>query len=304
MRKLLSYWRFCLLNLVVPGYVSAQAPLASVAEPSYADGQSVYYVLGCKHQGWKGYFALDNWFETISSGDGGVDVTEAPNAMVAEGASDARLVVQTFGGTDYALRITVPADGYLYFRLQKVGSFLSPRIRSTDTDVFLIMNGSRTQLQASPNGSFYSPFLRAGSTFGIAFAGAEGEFYLEDISFYSNSSGVWVTEADRRDGWSPARVRPIDRPRLNQVYFSFNKPEEWPTIDMDGDLLTLSDQIKLDGTDNGLFAIDFEDRIAVKNEQYWIQRIFTIKEPCSGNQIEVKRWWVPLPLIYEPETVR
>ncbi|MEO0628767.1 MAG: hypothetical protein AAFY91_17360 [Bacteroidota bacterium] len=304
MRRLLLYWRIILLSLLVPGYADGQAPLASVIEAGYVDGESVYYVLGCKHQGWKGYFALNNWFETIRSGDGGVDVTEAPNAMVAEGASDALLVVHTYGSTDYGLRITVPADGYLYFRLKKVGSFLSPRIRSTDTDISLLLNGQRVPLESSPNGSYYSPFLRAGTTFGIEFNKTEGEFHLEDISFYSNSSGVWVTNKDRSDGWTPSRVRPIDRPRLNQVYFNFNRPEEWPTIDMDGDLLTLDDQLKLDGSDGSLFTISYEDEIAVRSQQYWLRRRFVIREPCSGNQIEVERWWAPLPLIYNAESVR
>ncbi|MEM6396096.1 MAG: hypothetical protein AAF741_07090 [Bacteroidota bacterium] len=304
MSKLHLSWRICLLNLLIHGYALGQTSVASAAYEQLLSDQSIYYVLGCKHQGWSGYFALDNWYETVRSGDGGVDVTEAPNAMVAEGASAARLVVQTYGNADYALRITVPADGYLYFRLKKVGSFLSPRIRSTATDIFLLINGARVALKLSPSGSYYSPFLKSGSTFGIEFINSEGKYHLEDISYYSNSSGVWVSRTGQTEGWSPYRVRPVDRPRLNQIYFSFDRPEEWPTIDLDGDLLTFGDQTMLSEHYSGPFNISYTDKQAIRNGQFWIKRTFNIAEPCSGNQIAIERWWIPIPLIHDAEGVK
>ncbi|MEM7571842.1 MAG: hypothetical protein AAF433_03025 [Bacteroidota bacterium] len=283
----------------VVGLLAQSSALANASDVVASD-QSVYYVLGCKHQGWQGYFALDNWYQTTSSGDGGVDVTEAPNALVAEGASSARLVVQTGSSPNYVFRITVPADGYLYFRLKKVGSFLSPHISSTDTDLYLLINGQRAPLETLPNGSYYSPFLRAGTTFGIAFQGPGNRYHWEDISFYSNCSGVWVTPSDKSNGWRPARVRPIDRPRLNQIYFSYDRPEEWPTLDLDGDMLTIGDQQVLSETAPGPFELSFRDDTTTNSGQYWVQRIFQIKEPCSGNKLEVKRWWAPLPIIPPP----
>lgn len=292
-------WCFVLCQYMLVS-LSAQSLALASADNTVSSQQSVYYVLGCKHQGWQGYFALDNWYQTASSGDGGVDVTEAPNAMVAEGASHARLVVQTGNSPNYVFRITVPADGYLYFRLKKVGSFLSPHISSTDTELFILINGQRLPLEALPNGSYYSPFLQAGTTFGLAFQGPGNCYHWEDISFYSNCSGVWVTPTDKSDGWRPARVQPVDRPRLNQVYFSYDRPEEWPTLDLDGDMLTVGDQQSLREGAASPFELSYRDDTTTYRGQYWVQRIFEIREPCSGNQIEVKRWWAPLPIIPPP----
>lgn len=269
------------------------------ARLSTTTNRTTYYDLGCKHQGWMGYFDPLRWYKTAAFGDGGVDVTEAPNATVAEGVTAARLEVQTGSSSIYTWRITVPADGYLYFRLEKVGSFLSPRVSSTDTDLQVIHNHETLPLKPLPDGGYFTPHLKAGDTFGVRFHGRNASFRWEELTFYSNSVGVLVTPpVTRSDGWTTDQVKPIPRANIDQVFFVNNDPEEWPTLDQDGDLYTLDDQISLSpGGPGSPFNIKYVDWVELRNGQYWIEREFTVEEPCSGNQLKVRRWWRPLPLL-------
>ncbi|PHI18263.1 hypothetical protein CEQ90_18940 [Lewinellaceae bacterium SD302] len=265
---------------------------------------TTYYDLGCKHQGLQGYFAPDRWYKTADFGDGGVDVTEAPNAKVVEGATGARLIVQTERSDVYTWRITIPADGVLFFRLEKIGSFLSQRISSTDTDLQLFHNQDVLDFEPLADGGYYSPNLKAGDAFGVSFRGAGHGYEWNDFTFYSNCIGVEIIENGGEDTitgtWKPDRVRPIPRAQIDQVFFSGQYPEQWPMLDQDGDFFTVDDQIRFEpdtGTGEMPFELDFKDRIETYEGQFWLMRRFIFREPCSGNTMSVERPWRPLPMV-------
>lgn len=283
---------------------------------------TTYYDLGCKHQGWAGYFAPQRWYKTADFGDGGVDVTEAPNARVAEGATSERLDIQTGSSTNYTWRITVPADGYLYFQLEKVGSFLSPRLSSTDTSLQILHNQESFILEPTDDGSYFSPYLKAGDTFGVRFTSSKSKFSWNDLTFYSNSVGVRVTPANRNDlsfynssidllvtpatheeTWIADEVKPIARASVDQIVFPSELPESWPLIDQDGNLETIDDQVSLVHMNkkNMPLVVTFHDRPQLKDGQYWLQREFLVEEPCSKNILKIKRWWHPLPMVTPTE---
>lgn len=279
---------------------------------------TTYYDLGCKHQGWAGYFAPQRWYKTADFGDGGVDVTEAPNARVAEGVTSARLDIQTGSSANYTWRITVPADGYLYFRLEKVGSFLSPRLNSTDTSLQILHNQESFTLEPTNDGSYFSPHLKAGDTFGVRFTSSKSSFSWNDLTFYSNSVGVRVTPANRTDlsfynssigslvtpatdnsPWVADKVKPVARASVDQIIFPSELPESWPLIDQDGNLETIDDQVSLaemKDSDSPLI-VSINDSPQLQQGQYWMQREFLVEEPCSNNILKIKRWWHPLPLV-------
>lgn len=269
---------------------------------------TTYYDLGCKHQGLGGYFAPDRWYKTTDFGDGGVDVTEAPNAKVVEGATGARLLVQTAGSDRYTWCITVPADGYMYFRLRKVGSFLSQRISSTNIGFQLFRNEEPLTYRPISDGGYYSPHLRAGDRFSIHFEGKGEEFEWADFIFYSNCVGVIVLEPSQEEldsgRFRADRVQPIRRAELEQIYFPFDEPEVWPVVDEDGDLITIDDQYELGSDqigDNSVteqaFGVEVQDRLDMHAGQFWLMRRFVFTEPCSGNVMSADRPWLPLPLL-------
>lgn len=312
MRKRTRFRLWCSLVYLVVSCIRAQEPppdpLSSLPlattetelrTPAFTR-TTTYYDLGCKHQGWEGYFAPRRWYKTAAFGDGGVDVTEAPNATVAEGVTQARLDVQTGSSATYTWRITVPADGYLYFRLEKIGSFLSPRISSTDTALQILHNDVISDFQPLPDGGYYSPHLKAGETFGIRFNGRRSRFQWSELTFYSNCVGVLVTSSLSKKKWVSDDVKPIPRANIDQVFFVANDPEEWPTVDQDGDLFTLDDQMRMrPSTESGPgpFNLRYTDYAELFDGQYWQVREFSIEEPCSGNTRRISRRWRPLPLL-------
>lgn len=265
--------------------------------PSAQITAGTYYNLGCKHQGWAGYFLPQRWDKTVEFGDGGVDVTEAPNAEVAEGVTPDRLEVQTGASIRYAWRITIPADGYLYFQLEKVGSFLSPRISSTDTDIEVIHNHEQFPFNRLADGSYFSPLLEAGDIFGLVFSEQATTYNWSQLTFYSNSVGVLVSP-NNSIPWAADTVTPIPKAAIDQLFFPNDKPETWPIVDLDGDLFTLEDQIIAQvGDPTNPLPLSYRDQIRVKEGQYWVSREFVVKEPCGGNSLKIRRWWHPLPLL-------
>lgn len=293
-----------LAQVDTPPLLLADADLDKTENKLYSPAgirTTTYYDLGCKHQGWAGYFAPQRWYKTADFGDGGVDVTEAPNARVAEGATCARLDVQTGSSTNYTWRITVPADGYLYFQLEKVGSFLSPRLSSTDTSLQIIHNQDVYPLEATSDGSYFSPHLRAGDTFGVRFTTMNSQFSWNDFTFYSNSVGVLVTPAVRNEQWVADEVNPIPRATVDQLIFINELPESWPLIDQDGDLETIDDQVPLPLlTENLPLTVTYRDSPQLRDGQYWMERQFMVEESCSNNTLKVNRWWYPLPMTPPP----
>ena len=94
----------------VRSYCNAEATL------SYRER---YDDLGCGASGFTGYFEPSRWMVSKIYGDGGVDVTGAPNALLVEGA-DNTLVSATPGGVT-RIHILIPADGIVAFDWRSIG---------------------------------------------------------------------------------------------------------------------------------------------------------------------------------------
>lgn len=78
-----------------------------------------YFPLSGQSQGWQGYFARPNCTHTPRKGDGGVDVTGAPNSVLVEGANSASIVLAP--GSQAAYELAIPADGFVRFDWSYVG---------------------------------------------------------------------------------------------------------------------------------------------------------------------------------------
>lgn len=262
-----------------------------------------YYNLGCKHQGWVGYFLPQRWHKSVNFGGVEEKELEAPRAEIAESDAPNRLDIETNNSTLYAWRITVPADGYIYFRLEKEGDFFSPRISSSELKLQILHNEEVLAFNQLEDGSYYSPFLRAGDVFGLVFLEQATTYHWSELTFYSNSVGVLVSPSEKEEDWKADTVRAISKAAIDQLFFPDDKPETWPLIDIDGDLFTQEDQIEtLPNDPASPLMLVYRDQIKLREGQYWVSREFTVTEPCGGNSLQITRWWHPLPILPPSQT--
>ncbi len=257
-----------------------------------------YFDLACKHQGWTGYFAPARWQIRSSYADDNFIGNSAPRASVTDEVTNLRLEVNTGRSTEYTWYTTIPADGYLVFNVTGTGN------ASNDSNCRILINEEEQEAVLQDDGAYFSPYLRAGDLFAVTFLGKNHAFQWSNLTFFSNSVGVLVA-AEKEVLPGPERlirqaITPVPRADLTQIMFASAAPEEWPVIDLDGSTYTLDDQRELRAS-SFEFQLQYYDDIAMRDGQPWLRRHFTIVEICSGNGLELDRWWVPLPLVIEED---
>jgi len=113
--------------------------------------------LGCGTMGFQEYFTPSSWTACLPNGDGGVDVTGAPDSIIVEGANNQPTNTSPRYVTRY--KIEIPADGYVTFDWKSVGG------SNFDIDAFYItVNDICVQLstQDSTCGTFTTWDLHPG----------------------------------------------------------------------------------------------------------------------------------------------
>lgn len=280
------------------------APLANI---SFEDE---HYSLDCTMEGLQGYFAPRNWQveqEILREGDGGVDVTGAPDAQLVEGA-DGALAFAAPGGI-LRLRRVIPAEGYMAFDLVKVGSsiYFSPT-----TTVYI--NGEMAQRVApgSDELSYFSSLLMVGDTLEIHIendATSVETIYLRNFSFFSNASGVTIREWTALDtegrSVSARQFIVFTTPSLADVRFPGDLPTVIPDpeiphtlgipyLDRDGDPKTLDDQFSLQQGQCS-FELDYWDEPILQDDENLLLRHWTITDVCGQNTLEEKQLFRVLP---------
>ncbi len=255
-----------------------------------------YFDLACKHQGWTGYFAPARWQTRSSYADDDFVGSSAPRATVVDDLTRLLLNVSTGRSTEFTWYTTIPADGYLVFSVTGDGD-LAPNCR-------ILINDQEQDAVLQDDGTYFSPYLRAGDIFSLIFFGKNQVFQWSNFTFYSNSVGVLVS-AEQEIVPGPERlirqsITPVPRADLTQILFASAAPEEWPVIDLDGSTYTLDDQRQLRAS-TFEFQLQYYDDVALRDGQPWLRRHFTVVEICSGNGLELDRWWVPLPLVIEDD---
>ncbi len=285
-----------------------------------------YFNLSCQSQGFKGYFAWDRWDRAPRQGDGGVDVTGAPNSVLVEGANSASIVLTP--GSQAALELAVPADGYVMFDWSYIGgsSF------SNATFEISINNEMRQQLTPEKKANtFFSPALSTGDHLRIfAESAVQGfEIRLANFEFLSNALGVVERKWSAQEG--PATVSTftqlitVEKPAMDNLIFPpdydgfagpiLNTPERttpdytgYPVLDQDGDLNTFHDQIDL-GAEACSFKAAWEDEVLYEDGLCIIFRNWTVRDFCGGNMhgatqiLKVNggcpNWGTPMPHLHQ-----
>ncbi|MCB9296738.1 MAG: hypothetical protein H6559_27015 [Lewinellaceae bacterium] len=280
---------------VVPPVV--YAPDNTTASLTYQDQQ---FKLGCAVSGFQEYFAPSRWAAVKINGDGGVDVTGAPNSILVEGANRASVIATPGSAASY--RIAIPAEGYVSFDWGYIGGS-----NLLNRQFWVGINGERVESMAEGHtaGTFFSSLLAPGDelSFNIV-SGEKGfEVQLSGFEFLSNAIGVierhWeaATETGQQTGFT--QLVSIRKPDFTQVVFPGNldgveyplleygasiEPvwTGYPFIDEDGSVATTHDQYAL--SDDGCsFGVKWEDEILYDNDGCIVFRHWTVSDYCGGN---------------------
>lgn len=248
--------------------------------------------------GFNGYFAPARWQKTF--GDGGVDVTGAPNVALVEGANAA--LVKVNGRQMATLAINVPAEGYIKFDWRKIGGSSFPLQVETGDQQFLLHDGTK--------GRYVSPVLKAGAQLRLILPVAEDtpslrELQLSRFNFYSEAGQVIVREWQANSAQHSASFTQyisLTPPSISNVRFpeSIYVPETpsiyqaaslspdftgYPHLDYDGKESTIEDQLLLKES-NCMFEVRWEDELIMKDNNWILLRQWQITDLVLENTIE------------------
>ena len=273
------------------------APDNTTASLSYQDQQ---FKLGCAVSGFTEYFAPSRWAAFKINGDGGVDVTGAPNSILVEGANRASVIATPGSAASY--RIAIPAEGYVSFDWGYIGGS-----NLLNQQFWIEVNGERVESMAEGHtaGSFFSNQLFSGDelAFNIVSGHKGFEVQLSNFEFFSNAIGVierrW--EAGSKNGQQGyfTQLVSIKKPDFTQVIFPGNcdgisypqiengasiEPEwtGYPVIDEDGSIATTHDQYPL-SDDGCAFSLKWEDEVLQDNGNCIIFRHWIVSDYCGDN---------------------
>lgn len=286
-------------NIPQPIVYSSCGPIQTLThEDNYLD-------LGCTSNGFTGYFMTPNWQSFKIKGDGGVDVTGAPNSILVEGANNALVSVDAESTVQHS--IVVPAEGYLSFDWSYIGG------SNLFSHAFSLIINDQTVPLASPytkSGHYFSELLEPGDQVGFKLNNIAGKdqlaFKIEDFQFLTNAIGVtrrnWTAEDTQGNSAQFIQIITFERATLSDVIFpgdldglqnpalnnsSSNLPTRtgYPVIDKDGNPNTTTDQYRLNENDCA-FEVKWIDSEQQDGAYQLIQRQWIITDWCSGSIME------------------
>lgn len=261
---------------------------------------------GCGYTGFAGYFDPSNWDEClINNGDGGVDVTGAPDSILVEGASNSDP-----SGPKYITKykIVIPTEGYISFDWSSFGG------SSFDNEGFyLTINNWCIQLTTDSiqSGSYTTGLLYPGDILSFEQM-SEGDadaihtfvsnFHFHTLAWrvvhrtwsatdeYGNTRFYTQTVTQNRAQLSEVIFPPdhdgVAAPILSCGDLADPGMTGQPFIDEDNDLNTTSDQYLLDDGECA-FSVTFSDQnIATCEGSELVLRKWVIIDDCSFDTLE------------------
>ncbi len=257
-----------------------------------------YFSLASASQKWTDYFAVSRWEIVRIKGDGGVDVTGAPNAILVEGANSARVSVNAESIVQF--NIVIPADGFISLDYENFGG------SNLLNQVFSVNAAGTIKVQKATKAKFFSPALRRGDVLALHFDNAANvpmQVQLSSLRFYTNAAGVWerrwtagnakgesiafsqlitVEKAAIADVLFPEDVF-VDKTGLFEVQACTNPVcTGYPFLDKDGNLATTFDRIAIDRSTCD-FNVSWSDELVQQSGQCIIERHWTISDRSSNN---------------------
>lgn len=284
---------------------------------------------GCGYTGFSGYFAPNNWSIChASNGDGGVDVTGAPNSVLVEGANSSSSISTPSYITKF--KIVVPTEGYVTFDWSSVGgsSFTTEAFYLTINNWCIRLSSDTLQL-----GTYTTGLLQPGDVLSFEQASNGGiNANSTTVSNFHFTTLAWKViqrkwTATDAFGNVATKVQTItlNRAALTQIKFPPNRDgvaapmlacganttapsiTGSPFIDEDGNLNTTADQYSVE---NGecFFNLSFTDQsIPTCEGSELILRKWVVVDNCTNNFVEhtqiIKLFDVTPPVITCPTSM-
>ncbi len=296
---------------VIPNHLTVNCletnALSALPQPQVKDisgeitglsSEDQYFSLASASKEWTAYFSISRW-ETIKvKGDGGVDVTGAPNAILVEGANSAQVRVEAQSVVQF--QIVIPADGFIAFDYENFGG------SNLLNQLFTVRAGASVKVQKAPKAKFFSTSLHRGDVLTLSFDNATDmvmNLQINNLRFFTNAAGVW----ERRWTATNAKGESIAFPQYvtiskasiadvlfpGDVYFDENGLAEtpictdpvctgYPFIDQDGNLATTFDRVVIDRS-NCDFLVSWSDDLVQLSDKCVLERHWTISDRVSDN---------------------
>jgi hypothetical protein len=263
---------------------------------------------GCGYTGFAGYFAPNNWqICKTNTGDGGVDVTGAPNSVLVEGANSSPISSTSSYVTRF--KIVIPAEGYVSFDWSSFwgSSFTSEGFYLTINNWCIRLSSDTLQ-----SGNYTTGLLQPGDVLSFeqtSNGGANANSTI--ISNFHFSTLAWKVIQRKwtaTDEWGNTATKvqtiTLNRAQLSQVHFPPNRDGVQapmlacgsnatspsvtgsPFVDEDGNLNTTADQFAVDNGDC-FFNLTHSDQVIQTCEgSELILRKWTVIDDCTGNFVE------------------
>lgn len=260
---------------------------------------------GCGYTGFAGYFAPANWDICLTNtGDGGVDVSGAPNSVLVEGANNSPM--SSTGSYITRFKIVVPTEGYVSFDWSSFGgsSFTNEGFYFTINNWCIRLSSDMLQ-----SGTYTSGLLQPGDVLSFEQASnGTSNFNSTAISNFHFSTYAWKVIQRKwtvTDAWGNTATKlqtiTVNRATLSQIQFPKNRDgvqapmlacgsnasdpsvTGMPFIDEDGNPATIADQYAVDNGDC-FFNLTYTDQsIPTCEGSELILRKWTVLDNCTGN---------------------
>lgn len=283
---------FCLDDA---GQAEVPNPVASSScgEMTSMQYEESFIDLGCGQEGFTGYFEPSNWTVSTIYGDGGVDVTGAPNSLLVEGANKALVGIQSGAAT--RMQIPVPADGMIAFNWSNIGGS-----NLLTSDFHFTING-RPVDQTGESGRCRQP-VRQGDQFVLTFSTATPvTLEIEGFRLLSPIESVlvrdWTATDDQGHSAQFRQFISIEQPNITDITFPAMQsadatapaisPEQtgYPYIDRDGDPETTADRYFIRRSTCSL-RVEYSDEIQQAEGFCILYRHWLITDACGKNTMK------------------
>lgn len=275
---------------------------ASIAEKTKIfDNLDSYFSLNCNQHGFTGYFDPQRWQTAKIFGDGGVDVTGAPNCkLLVQKADNALLEVANHQVSRF--NVVMPASGYVSFNWRKQGGSYSPQNLSV-----LIGNKS-----IALNTTSVGAFVQAGNVLSFQLdPNSKETFVIENFTFATEADEVLVRQWRNSATSETVFTEYIatTNPSITDIRFPKDcmqplstQPENtgFPTYDIDGNPSTTDDLITFHQSTKKLL-VSWKDVFVA--DQQAIFREWTITDLCGNNvRHQTQRIFIESKPLHSPMT--
>lgn len=263
---------------------------------------------GCGYDGFAGYFDPSNWTACLTNnGDGGVDVTGAPNSVLVEGANSSPISNTSSYVTRF--KIVIPTEGYVSFDWSSFGgsTFSTEGIYLTINNWCILLSNDTTQAGTYTTGLLHPGDVLSFEQTSNGSANANSTI-ISNFHFSTLAWKVIQRKWTATDEWGNTATQvqtiTLKRTQLSQIHFPPNRDgieapmlacganasdpsvTGSPFVDEDGNLATTADQYAVDNGDCFFNLTHTDQVVPTCGGSVLILRKWTVIDDCTSQSVE------------------